>query len=114
MDMNPCRGRTPLVKSKATLWSGSSESDGSEIESKSGFEEHHNQWRSTMGFSGWIRDAALYCTPRCPSGLSVLTNGMATVALVCVCLVLQVGNLDGLDRVDGSDATCVGGLGPEY
>jgi hypothetical protein len=36
---------------------------------------------------------------------------MVTVALTCVCLILQVGNLEGLDRVDGSYATCVGGPG---
>jgi hypothetical protein len=41
MDMNSCRGRTPIVKIKATLWSRGSESDGSEIESKNGSDEHH-------------------------------------------------------------------------
>jgi hypothetical protein len=60
--MNPCRGRTPVVKIMATLWSGSSESDGSEIESKSGFEEHHNQWRSTMGLVGGF-ETLLYTVP---------------------------------------------------
>lgn len=41
MDMNSCRGRTPIIMSEATLWSRRSESDGSEIESKNGFDEHH-------------------------------------------------------------------------
>ena len=39
--MNSCRGRTPIVKIRATLWSRGSKSNGSEIESKNGFDEHH-------------------------------------------------------------------------
>jgi hypothetical protein len=38
--MNSCRRRTPIVKIEATLWSRGSKSDGSEIESKDGFDEH--------------------------------------------------------------------------
>jgi hypothetical protein len=41
MDMNSCRGRTPIFKVSATLWSRNSESDGSERESKNGFDERH-------------------------------------------------------------------------
>jgi hypothetical protein len=41
MDVNSCRGRTPIILKWATLWSRSSESDSSEIESKNGFDEHH-------------------------------------------------------------------------
>ncbi len=95
MDMNSCRGRTPIAKLSATLWSRSSESDRSEIESKKGFDEHHagGVHNSFSGFEivqrvredrAGVRkevegDTTLYS--RCSSGFLVLQEGVATVGL---------------------------------
>lgn len=53
-NMDSCRGHTPIVKLIATLWSRNSDSDGSEIESKNGFHEHHTSGvHNSSSFGGF-------------------------------------------------------------